>query len=44
MDTGIIVGGVLLAVAALAILTITRLIIIVPPNMAAAITGRELRE
>lgn len=41
MDTGIIVGGVLLAVAALAILTITRLIIIVPPNMAAAITGRE---
>jgi flotillin len=41
MDTGIIVGGVLLAVAALAILTITRLIVIVPPNMAAAITGRE---
>lgn len=41
METGLIVGGVLLAVAALAILTLTRLIIIVPPNMAAAITGRE---
>src|SRR5688572_12500144 len=41
METGMIVGGVLLAVAALVILTITRLIIIVPPNMAAAITGRD---
>src|SRR5688572_29087807 len=41
MDTCIIVVGVLLAVAALAIQTITRLIVIVPPNMAAAITGRE---
>ena len=40
MNTGMIIGGVLLAVAVLILFTINRLIIIVPPNMAAAITGR----
>ncbi|MEX2049139.1 MAG: SPFH domain-containing protein [Gemmatimonadota bacterium] len=41
METGIIIGGVILVVVALVVFTIARLIIIVPPNMAAAITGRE---
>ena len=41
METGMIVGGVLLAVAILVLFTINRLVIIVPPNMAAAITGRQ---
>ena len=40
-ELGMIIGGVALAVVFLAIYTISRLIIIVPPNMAAAITGRE---
>jgi flotillin len=40
METGVIVGGVILTVVALLVFTIARLIIIVPPNMAAAITGR----
>ncbi len=37
---GIIIGGVLVAVAGIALLTIKRLMIIVPPNAAAVITGR----
>lgn len=37
---GIIAGTVVLAVIVIAIITINRLIIIVPPNMAASITGR----
>jgi len=37
---GIVIGAVLLAVAFVAILTIKTLIVIVPPNMAAVITGR----
>ncbi|HEY8468261.1 MAG TPA: hypothetical protein VIL18_01400 [Longimicrobiales bacterium] len=37
---GIIIGGVLLAVALVAILTIKALSVIMPPNMAAVITGR----
>ena len=37
---GIVIGAVLLAVAFVAILTIKALIVIVPPNMAAVITGR----
>jgi flotillin len=41
METGMIIGGVLLAVAVLILFTLNRLIIIVPPNMAAAITGRK---
>jgi flotillin len=41
METGVIIGGVILVVVALLVFTIARLIIIVPPNMAAAITGRE---
>ena len=41
METGVVIGGVILAVVALLVFTIARLIIIVPPNMAAAITGRE---
>lgn len=40
-ELGMIIGGVALAVVALAIFTINRLMVIVPPNMAAAITGRE---
>ena len=40
-DLGMIIGGVALAVVALALFTINRLMVIVPPNMAAAITGRE---
>jgi flotillin len=40
METGLIIGGVLLAAAVLVVFTISRLVIIVPPNMAAAITGR----
>lgn len=40
METGVIIGGVILAVVAMLVFTIARLIIIVPPNMAAAITGR----
>jgi flotillin len=40
LNTGMIIGGVLLAVAVLILFTMKRLIIIVPPNMAAAITGR----
>ncbi|HSJ13761.1 MAG TPA: SPFH domain-containing protein [Longimicrobiales bacterium] len=40
-ELGMIIGGVALAVIFLALYTINRLIIIVPPNMAAAITGRE---
>jgi flotillin len=40
-ELGMIIGGVALAVIALALFTLNRLIIIVPPNMAAAITGRE---
>ncbi|MGH7553008.1 MAG: flotillin family protein [Longimicrobiales bacterium] len=38
---GIIAGAVVLAVIAILLITINRLIIIVPPNMAAAITGRK---
>ena len=34
METGLIIGGVLLAVAVLILFTLNRLIIIVPPNMA----------
>lgn len=40
-ELGMIIGGVALAVVALAIFTLNRLMVIVPPNMAAAITGRE---
>jgi flotillin len=40
-ELGMIIGGVAAAVVALALFTLNRLIIIVPPNMAAAITGRE---
>jgi flotillin len=40
METGVIIGVVILTVIALLVFTIARLIIIVPPNMAAAITGR----
>lgn len=39
-EVGIIAGVVVLVVIALALLTINRLVVIVPPNMAAAITGR----
>jgi len=41
METGLIVGGVILAVVAMVVFAVARLIIIVPPNMAAAITGRD---
>ncbi len=40
-QVGIIAGIVVLVVIAIALVTINRLIIIVPPNMAAAITGRK---
>ncbi|MGH7577818.1 MAG: flotillin family protein [Longimicrobiales bacterium] len=39
-QVGIIAGAVILAVIVIAIIAINRLIIIVPPNMAASITGR----
>lgn len=39
-NLGVIVGGVLLAVLGLALFTIKKLIVIVPPNEAAVITGR----
>lgn len=42
-ELGMIIGAVALAVVALAIFTLNRLMVIVPPNMAAAITGRERR-
>ncbi|HSA57704.1 MAG TPA: SPFH domain-containing protein [Gemmatimonadaceae bacterium] len=38
---GVIVGGVVLALILLAIVTIKNLIVLVPPNMAAVITGRK---
>ena len=38
---GVIVGGVVLALVLLAIITIKNLIVLVPPNMAAVITGRK---
>jgi flotillin len=41
MDIGIIIGGVLLAVAAMALFTIKKLMIIAQPNEAAVITGRK---
>src|SRR5688572_15884461 len=37
---GIVVGGVLLAAFGIALYTVKKLIIIVPPNQAAVITGR----
>ncbi|MGH7506379.1 MAG: flotillin, partial [Longimicrobiales bacterium] len=40
ISAGVIAGGIVLLVIVLVILTIARLIVIVPPNMAAAITGR----
>jgi flotillin len=40
-QVGIIAGAVVLAVIAIVLMTINRLIVIVPPNMAAAITGRK---
>jgi flotillin len=40
-QVGLVAGGVVLALIFLAILTISRLIVIVPPNMAAIITGRK---
>lgn len=39
-QVGIIAGAVILAVIVIAIIAINRLVIIVPPNMAASITGR----
>jgi flotillin len=38
---GVIVGGVVLALILLAIITVKNLIVLVPPNMAAVITGRK---
>lgn len=40
-EFGIIIGGILLAVAGMALFTIKRLMIIAPPNEAAVITGRK---
>jgi flotillin len=40
VDAGLIAGGVVLVAIIALILVVSRLIIIVPPNMAAAITGR----
>lgn len=40
-EIGVIVGGVVLALILLAIVTIKNLIVLVPPNMAAVITGRK---
>jgi flotillin len=40
ISVGMIAGGIVLLVILLVILTIARLVVIVPPNMAAAITGR----
>src|SRR5512134_1509968 len=40
-QAGIIAGAVVLALVVLAVATINRLIVIVPPNMAAIITGRK---
>jgi flotillin len=41
MQIGVIAGGIVVAVIALVLITIARLVVIVPPNMAAAITGRK---
>jgi flotillin len=41
MQVGLIAGGIVIAVIVLVLLTISRLIVIAPPNMAAAITGRK---
>jgi len=41
MQVGLIVGGIVVAVIVLVLLTVARLVVIVPPNMAAAITGRK---
>jgi flotillin len=41
MEVGLIIGGVVVAVIALILFAVSRLIVIVPPNMAAAITGRK---
>lgn len=40
-ELGIIIGGILLAVAGMSLYTIKRLMIIAPPNEAAVITGRK---
>jgi flotillin len=39
-EIGVIIGGVLFAVASIALITVKRLMIIAPPNAAAVITGR----
>jgi flotillin len=41
MQIGLIAGGIVIAVIVLILITIARLVVIVPPNMAAAITGRK---
>jgi len=40
-QVGVVAGGVVLALILLAVLTIMRLVVIVPPNMASVITGRK---
>ena len=40
-SAAVIIGGVIVAVVGIALYTIKRLIIIVPPNSAAVITGRQ---
>jgi hypothetical protein len=40
-QVGLVIGGVVLALILLVILTIKNLIVIVPPNIAAIITGRK---
>ncbi|MGD8278272.1 MAG: SPFH domain-containing protein [Gemmatimonadota bacterium] len=40
-QVGVVAGGVVLALILLVVLTISRLIVLVPPNMASVITGRK---